>query len=572
MCRLLTVFTCYLLCSSTLLADPIEWKIEDGGNGHFYELISRPSGYTWTEAHEDAQARTFEGFTGHLVTVTSIEEHNFLEEHYFLWAIWIGLTDRDVEGRFEWVTGEPFDFDRWGNNEPNNAGNEDYASYTSSPGFWNDYRDERSVNGDPFSYIVEYDLQGEKPKDCDENGIPDFIEISSKAQGDCNKNGIPDNCDLTSGLLVDENQDGIPDGCEGECSDGSFLSSLEMDFEGPHLKSVFSMAGYAEEEDGSRADVVDLNIEHSQNEVRIFGRGNVDTKRLDNRNSGWFGRSLFIEGEFPIVDVFTVTTEVAIQSQTFSRNAGSGYQATIYMEFNKDNRIYLSLHEERSGGRIVTLGFDEQNDHRHDRQSFNFELENTYTIGLKFNPENKRVAVLIDGSTFMSGSYSGLVSDVRVGVSAAVRTIDDRLDARFKNISVEGACLENLVHFDDCNLNLFDDAEEIERGDSEDLNQDGVPDECQRPSYRRGDSNVDGVMDIADPIYTMRAIFLDKAKLSCEAAADVNDDGVLDTSDILYSIGYLFLGTEIILPPGPHTCGELSADAELSCEEYDRCD
>src|SRR5262249_15993631 len=68
-------------------------------------------------------------------------------------AYWLGATDEAEEGVWRWVTGEPFDYNRWHGGEPNNSGPENYA--IGDGGFyaqeWND------VRGDP-SFTIPYYL------------------------------------------------------------------------------------------------------------------------------------------------------------------------------------------------------------------------------------------------------------------------------------------------------------------------------------------------------------------------------------------------------------------------------
>lgn len=71
-----------VMVTSTVLAEPVQWTYESGGNGHWYEIIGgRYTGYdqlTWSEADERAKAMTSHGYSGHLVTVTSPEELEFI--------------------------------------------------------------------------------------------------------------------------------------------------------------------------------------------------------------------------------------------------------------------------------------------------------------------------------------------------------------------------------------------------------------------------------------------------------------------------------------------------------------
>lgn len=155
-----SVFTravAFTVTALPLHADPVEWAIEAGGNGHYYELVTPPGGITWTDAKTAAEEREFQGSGGHLVAITSREEHDFLAANFPLWAAWIGLSDARSEGTFEWVTGEPLGYTRWGSNEPNDSGDEDYVSYTAQDDRWNDFRNLRTVHDTAdFTYLVEY--------------------------------------------------------------------------------------------------------------------------------------------------------------------------------------------------------------------------------------------------------------------------------------------------------------------------------------------------------------------------------------------------------------------------------
>ena len=125
----------WLLTSGQLIAEPMPWFESEGGNGHFYELVVAPGGTSWTTAQGAAQKSEFLGLQGHLVTIGSEAEWDFITRSFPHNGTWIGLTDEDLEGEFRWVTGEPLTFSAWKNLEPNDAGaGEDYAYYELAPG------------------------------------------------------------------------------------------------------------------------------------------------------------------------------------------------------------------------------------------------------------------------------------------------------------------------------------------------------------------------------------------------------------------------------------------------------
>lgn len=115
-------------------------------NGHSYYRST--GSMTWTDARQACL-----NMGGHLVTVTSPAENNFI---FNLWPNgWIGLTDEVVEGQWRWVTGEPFSWSNWNGGEPNNSNNEDYIQFVGG-GKWNDLPNTSLPYVLEFEYIVTY--------------------------------------------------------------------------------------------------------------------------------------------------------------------------------------------------------------------------------------------------------------------------------------------------------------------------------------------------------------------------------------------------------------------------------
>jgi len=135
---------------------------------HYYEFVT--TNITWTAARAAAAARTFNGLTGYLLTVTSAGENAFIASKLTATG-WMGASDAATEGIWRWVTGpegleagglgRQFStggttvsggYSSWAGGEPNNSGNEDYAQfYAGSSGQWNDLPD-ISLPG----YVAEY--------------------------------------------------------------------------------------------------------------------------------------------------------------------------------------------------------------------------------------------------------------------------------------------------------------------------------------------------------------------------------------------------------------------------------
>ena len=85
-------------------------------------------------------------------------------------------------------------------------------------------------------------------------------------------------------------------------------------------------------------------------------------------------------------------------------------------------------------------------------------------------------------------------------------------------------------------------------------------------SFRRGDVNFDGSVDISDAIRTFDFLFLGGESVACPDAADTNDDGIIDISDGIFVLGYLFRGQDVPPPPGPVECG-----VDPTADDLDAC-
>ncbi len=148
-------------------ASPVQWKIEDGGNGNYYDLIfEKGKPRTWSESLNEAASLSHEGLPGYLATITSAEENQFLYDTFLASMtgyprFWIGATDEAEEGHWKWITGESFEFHDWIAGEPNNSrGIENYAFIwrgdSPQPWGWNDSPDVAGHDGKEFGFFVEY--------------------------------------------------------------------------------------------------------------------------------------------------------------------------------------------------------------------------------------------------------------------------------------------------------------------------------------------------------------------------------------------------------------------------------
>ena len=87
--------------------------------------------------------------------------------------------------------------------------------------------------------------------------------------------------------------------------------------------------------------------------------------------------------------------------------------------------------------------------------------------------------------------------------------------------------------------------------------------------FLRGDSNQDGTLNLADPIFVLDYLFGDTL-LQCLDSGDMNDDGLLNVADPIYGLSYLFDGGRSPPPPLSGCDADPTSD-ELSCEAFSAC-
>ncbi len=141
-----------------------------------YQYVTTP--VDWDSALVSAASYSWNGVSGHLVTISSLEENNFLFDAFIgprfaastdslareQAVAWIALSDRNTEGVWRWMAGpevgEVAAFVNWNGGEPNDCcGGEDYAvlhwqDRGLGTGKWYDYSP--LVYGGQ-TYIVEFE-------------------------------------------------------------------------------------------------------------------------------------------------------------------------------------------------------------------------------------------------------------------------------------------------------------------------------------------------------------------------------------------------------------------------------
>jgi len=202
----------------------VQWRVEDGGNGHWYQVD--PQLRSWSDANSLAI-----GGGGHLATVQSAEENAFVfaltttPPPGINRSCWLGGYQEPGSCEpgcgWRWVTQEPFNFTLWAPGEPNNDVDNENCLHIWVTDRWNDARP---------SFLSE-----------------SVIEWSA----DCNSDGIVDYGQILDGSLSDVNADGVPDACQAPCVPSDLNNDGAVD--GSDLGALLSDWGPAAGQ-GTRAD------------------------------------------------------------------------------------------------------------------------------------------------------------------------------------------------------------------------------------------------------------------------------------------------------------------------------
>lgn len=141
--------------NNTFNENTVQW------NDHVYQLFDEA--IDWHAAKEKC-----ESLGGHLVTITSKEENDFIVEQISKGSslyYWLGATDEEVEGTWKWVTEEEWDYTNWREGQPDNT--KKYEHYLMMyqenrlRGLWNDENVActEQVYKNKHGFICEWDCE-----------------------------------------------------------------------------------------------------------------------------------------------------------------------------------------------------------------------------------------------------------------------------------------------------------------------------------------------------------------------------------------------------------------------------
>ena len=183
--------TAAVTANGALAGDAVQWRVEDGGNGHWYN-VSQQS-LRWSEAEPAARAAG-----GHLASITSPAENGFIAQLWprvesMVYGAWAGgirtTTGCEPDCGWSWSSGDAWGYTNWWTGEPNDVSGQEscleifvYQSLNA----WNDAPESADYRR---RSVIEWEA------DCNSDGIVDYGQCHDGTLPDYNGNNIPDCCD-----------------------------------------------------------------------------------------------------------------------------------------------------------------------------------------------------------------------------------------------------------------------------------------------------------------------------------------------------------------------------------------
>ncbi len=237
----------------------VQWRVEDGGNGHWYQGVGTANGIGWASAQVACVSAG-----GSLVSIGTAAESSWLYEtiacRVNLWSVvgpyivgpWIGA--RGASGNWRWDDGTPWNYSAWfpGEGPPNGDPGEQFAHFYNGGGpvvvpnnSWADYFDLPFIH----SYLIEWSA------DCNNDSIIDYGQILAGTLADANQNNIPDCCEPGASC----------DPCPGDVDESGAVNAVD-------LAAILNTWG----SDGGKYSGADID-----------GNGTVDASDLTAVLSSW---------------------------------------------------------------------------------------------------------------------------------------------------------------------------------------------------------------------------------------------------------------------------------------------
>ena len=214
-----------LVSGASAQSSAVQWRVEDGGNGHWYSLASRTGIRLLSQAA--TVARQMGGEPVSIETapewsfirgfVNSVDTNDGTSGNFWIWTG--GHKNASTGWVWQWGGGTAAAYFAWNSCAPNNP-TVDEVVIMISPGWpcgasttsWDDATCDAWDVDDATGVLIEWSA------DCNADNVVDYGQILDGSLIDENGNGVPDCCDLglscVSCSACDLNPTGIVDGAD----------------------------------------------------------------------------------------------------------------------------------------------------------------------------------------------------------------------------------------------------------------------------------------------------------------------------------------------------------------------
>jgi len=185
--------------ASAQTTQAVEWKVSEGGNGHWYQVVFLPTA-NWETCRIAAHQ-----IGGELAVVPSADEWSFvsgvIDAAPTNLHVWLGAERIPSEGwGWRWVDGNNLSYAPWISCAPNNplvghiglANGRDCGTMHG----WDDFTDDSWEMAGFAGFVVEWSA------DCNADGIVDYGQILRGELIDLNANGVPDICETSVSSVI----------------------------------------------------------------------------------------------------------------------------------------------------------------------------------------------------------------------------------------------------------------------------------------------------------------------------------------------------------------------------------
>jgi hypothetical protein len=190
----------------------VQWRVEDGGNGHWYGFIPN------VPVNREAMLLAASASGAQLIVITSAQEQMFVQP-LFSDGFVLGLAAPAGSPIFSWMIAEPLVYTCWGTAAcdsgpyPNNPITAERFVWSAHPPCgisWDDYQASELPATWPQLHV-------EWSADCNNDSIIDYGQILAGELEDLNANNIPDCC-----------EGGVPCSCPADLDGNSEVNSIDL--------------------------------------------------------------------------------------------------------------------------------------------------------------------------------------------------------------------------------------------------------------------------------------------------------------------------------------------------------